>query len=109
VKSRYLVDTELLGVFDTLPTIDLTPQVLPAIRAAGLPLQFETVPPDAANVRRRKVPGPSGAPAVEIAIYTPRPRAASLPCIFHIHGGGYVTGSTAALRRFLKSQAASAC
>jgi hypothetical protein len=76
VKSRYLVDTELLGVFDTLPTIDLTPQVLPAIRAAGLPLQFETVPPDAANVRRRKVPGPSGAPAVEIAIYTPRPRAA---------------------------------
>lgn len=97
MKSRHLVDPELLGAFDTLPTIDLTPALLPAIRAAGLPLQIEALAPDAADVTRRKVPGPKGAPEVEVAIYAPRPRDASLPCIFHIHGGGYVTGGTDAL------------
>jgi acetyl esterase/lipase len=97
MKSRHLVDPDLLGVFDTVPTIDLTAELLPVIRAAGLPLQFEAPPPDAADVSRRKVPGPKGAPDVEVAIYTPRPRAKILPCIFHIHGGGYVTGSVAAL------------
>jgi acetyl esterase/lipase len=103
MKSRYLVDSELLGVFDTLPTIDLTSELLPAIRAAGLPLQFEAPAPDASDVVRRTVPGPKGAPEVAVAIYTPRPRDASLPCIFHIHGGGYVTGSTAALEPIHRS------
>lgn len=97
LKSRYLVDPELLGVFDTLPTVDLSTELLPAIRAAGLPLQLETPPPDAADVSRRLVPGPKGAPDVPVMIYAPRPRANPLPCIFHIHGGGYVTGSAASL------------
>jgi len=103
MKSRHLVDSELLGTLDTLPTIDLTVELLPVIRATGLPLQFEAPAPDAADVLRRKVPGPRGAPDVEVAIYTPRPRDASLPCIFHIHGGGYVTGSTAALEPIHRS------
>jgi acetyl esterase/lipase len=103
MKSRYLVDSELLGTFDTLPTIDLTVELLPVIRATGLPLQFEAPAADAADVLRRKVPGPEGAPEVEVAIYTPRPRDAPLPCIFHIHGGGYVTGSTAALEPIHRS------
>ena len=103
MKSRHLVDSELLGTLDTLPTIDLTVDLLPAIRATGLPLQFEAPAPDAADVTRRKVPGPEGAPEVEVAIYTPRPCDASLPCIFHIHGGGYVTGSTAALEPIHRS------
>ena len=103
MKSRHLVDSELLGTLDTLPTIDLTVDLLPAIRATGLPLQFEAPAPDAADVTRRKVPGPEGAPEVEVAIYKPRPCDASLPCIFHIHGGGYVTGSTAALEPIHRS------
>jgi len=103
MKSRHLVDSELLGTLDTLPTIDLTVELLPAIRATGLPLQFEAPAPDAADVMRRKVPGPEGAPEVEVAIYKPRPCDASLPCILHIHGGGYVTGSTAALEPIHRS------
>jgi acetyl esterase/lipase len=103
MKSRHLVDSELLGTLDTLPTIELTVELLPAIRATGLPLQFEAPAPDAADVTRRKVPRPEGAPEVEVAIYKPRPCAASLPCIFHIHGGGYVTGSTAALEPIHRS------
>jgi acetyl esterase/lipase len=45
----------------------------------------------------RKVPGAAGAPDVGVAIYTPRSSGGRLPCIFHIHGGGYVTGSAAGL------------
>jgi acetyl esterase/lipase len=97
MKSRNLVDPELLGVFDTLPTVDLTLELLPAIRAAGFPLQVPTPTPGASDLMRRAVPGPSGAPEIEVAIYMPRPRAALLPCVFHIHGGGYVTGSSQSL------------
>jgi hypothetical protein len=74
MKSRHLVDSELLGTFDTLPTIDLTVELLPVIRATGLPLQFEPPAPEAAEVLRRKIPGPSGAPDVEVAIYAPAVR-----------------------------------
>jgi acetyl esterase/lipase len=54
------------------------------------------------------VPGPAGAPEVEVAIYTPRRRTHPLPCIFHIHGGGYVAGSTASLEPIHLSLAAAA-
>jgi len=47
----------------------------------------------------RTVPGPAGAPDVGVTIYTPRNRSGRLPCIFRMHGGGYVTGS--ALQRVL--------
>jgi acetyl esterase/lipase len=97
VKSRHLVDPDLLGAFDTLPTIDLTDKLLPAIRAAGLPLQFEPPAPEDAEVVRLKVSGPQGSPQVEVSVYLPCKRAEVLPCIFHIHGGGFVTGKAAAL------------
>jgi acetyl esterase/lipase len=97
MKSRYLVDPDLLGVFDTLPTIDLTMELLPAIRAAGLPLLVQAPTPGASDLVRRRIPGPAAGPEVEVAIYTPRPRAETLPCLLHIHGGGYVTGSTKSL------------
>jgi acetyl esterase/lipase len=87
----------LLEVFDTVPTIDLTPELLPVIRAAGLPLQFEALPPEDAEVSRLNVPGPQGAPQVGVSVYLPCKHAEVLPCIFHIHGGGYVTGKAEAL------------
>jgi acetyl esterase/lipase len=107
VKSRYLVDPDLLEVFDTLPRIEFSAELLPAIRAGGLPLQMDPVAVDV-DVARRKVPGPQGAPEVEIAIYTPRNRSGAMPCIFHIHGGGYVVGTTAALEPIHRSLAAAA-
>nr|WP_272887096.1 alpha/beta hydrolase [Phenylobacterium aquaticum] len=44
----------------------------------------------------RYVPGPAGAPDVGVVIYRPKAVKDRLPCIFHIHGGGYVTGSASA-------------
>jgi triacylglycerol lipase len=51
----------------------------------------------AVDLVERKVPGPADSPDVGIAIYTPKERQNRLPCIFHIHGGGYVAGSVAGL------------
>ncbi len=107
MKSRYLVDPDLLEVFDTLPRIEFTAELLPTIRAGGLPLHMDPVAVDV-DVARRKVPGPQGAPEVEIAIYTPRNRSGAMPCIFHMHGGGYVVGDTAALEPIHLSLAAAA-
>jgi acetyl esterase/lipase len=108
MRSRHLIDPELLAVLDVLPNVDITLELLPAVRAAGLPLQIDRASADASEAARRKVPGPAGAPDVEVAIYTPRRRTGALPCIFHIHGGGYVAGSTATLEPIHRSLAAAA-
>jgi acetyl esterase/lipase len=108
MNSKHLVDPELRAVLDVLPTVQITLEMLPAVREAGLPLQIDTAGVDASEAARRKVPGPAGAPDVEVAIYTPRRRAGTLPCIFHIHGGGYVAGSTKSLEPMHRSLAAAA-
>ena len=39
------------------------------------------------------VAGPKAAPDIELHIYAPENAAGPLPCIYHIHGGGYVGGA----------------
>lgn len=92
MTSRHLVDPELLPMLDLVPTLELSDALLPVLRSRerSLPL-----PPVAANdvVRRDvTVPGPAGAPDVGLVIYTP-PGSGPFPCIYHMHGGGYVSGS----------------
>ncbi|MBW2295861.1 MAG: alpha/beta hydrolase fold domain-containing protein, partial [Deltaproteobacteria bacterium] len=61
---------------------------------------FLKPPPDRGDVSMedRMVPGPEGAADVAVRIYRPRPRpavdsGAPRPCVFEIHGGGFMTGS----------------
>jgi triacylglycerol lipase len=93
ISSRHLVDPQLLPLLDTLPPLQLTEALLPIMRAA--PSQFTVRPGDVERTDRvvRKTPGPRGAPDVQVTIYRPKGADSVLPCIFHIHGGGYVTGS----------------
>ena len=90
--SRHLVDPQLLPLLDGLPTIALSDAILPAMRSR--PPWFPVDPADAerTDLLVRKVPGPEGAPEVEVWIYRPRGLEGPLPCILHIHGGGYVAG-----------------
>ena len=96
MTSRHLVDPELLPMLDAAPTIALSEALLPALRSreGGLPLP-PVVPND---VIRSDVtaPGPAGAPDIGVVTYTP-PGDGPFPCIYHIHGGGYVSGSAAVL------------
>lgn len=95
--SKHLVDPELGDLLELIPTVELSEKILPAIRAKGIPFPLDPRTVEAVNLSERIVPGPSGAPDVGVAVYTPRNSKGQLPCIFHIHGGGFVRGSAAEL------------
>jgi acetyl esterase/lipase len=95
--SRHLVDPELLPVIDAIPTIAFSMELLPAIRAGGLPLQVPAAGGEPIEVMRRAITGPPGAPQVQVTVYRPYAASAALPCILHIHGGGFVTGAAASM------------
>jgi len=101
MSTRNLVDPALLPVIDAFPTVALSAELLGPMREAERFAQFPmAVPPAAAEGIVQTVstaPGPAGAPDITLTIYKPRDAAAPLPCIYHIHGGGYVGGSAAQL------------
>jgi triacylglycerol lipase len=76
------------------PPLSLTPEGLADVRQRSFPMP----PVDASttSLERRAVPGPKGAPDVDVLIYKPLNPAGALPCIVHLHGGGYVLGEAKA-------------
>ncbi len=101
----HLVDPELRALLELFPTIALTADILPALRAAEIPFPPDPRAVAAVDLAERKVPGPAGSPDVGVAIYTPKGSDSPLPCIFHIHGGGFVAGSVAGLNAVHRSLA----
>lgn len=95
--TRRLVDPQLLPLLDAWPTVTLTREVLPVIRATDrLPMPELSEAAAAVSLNRHSVASPDGAPDVGVLVYSPGEASAPLPCIFHIHGGGYVIGSVEA-------------
>ena len=43
-------------------------------------------------IENREIPGPEGAPAVGVRIYSPEGLDGAVPALLHIHGGGFVIG-----------------
>lgn len=93
-------DTELEPVLAAARAeiLPVNAQHLPAIRqmvADGLPGLEPTdlTVGGAVTLDEREVPGPDGAPDIALLILRPARAAASLPAIFHIHGGGMVAGN----------------
>lgn len=95
LDSRHLVDPQLLGILEVFPDSVLNEATLPAARAMEFPFPRDPEAIAAVTMVTRPVPGPAGAPAVDLIIYTPKARNAARPCIFHMHGGGYVAGTAA--------------
>ena len=90
MNSLSLVDADLLSVLAAYPTQTLSAENLMAAREAGVaPPIVEDL---GVTVERRSVPGPAGAPDVDVLIYRPPNAQDILPCIYHIHGGGFVLG-----------------
>eukprot|EP01035_Chromulina_nebulosa_P026510 gene26510-34714_t len=73
--------------------IAMAADTLDAVRNREIPV----MPFDASGstLTMRSVPGPAGAPDIGLHIYLPDGAARPLPCIYHIHGGGYVAGKAA--------------
>lgn len=109
MDTRKLVDPALLPVLDAFPTVALSDELLAPMREAERFAQFPLMlSPEAERVEKsvRKAPGPSGAPEITLTIYRPSTADAPLPCIYHIHGGGYVGGGAAQLEPLHKQAAA---
>ena len=94
-RSRHLIDPQLLPLLDLLPTVEITVDNLAQRRARRLP--FEVADTSDVSLAKRNIPGLPGAPAVPLYIYRPIGAAGALPTIYHIHGGGFVTGSATQL------------
>lgn len=92
-STRALVDPELVGLLDTMPSVELNAETLALMRAS--PILFPVRPEDVARTEKstHAAPGRDGAPEVPVIVYRPVGAEGVLPCILHIHGGGYVLGS----------------
>ncbi|NBE84664.1 alpha/beta hydrolase fold domain-containing protein [Micromonospora sp. NEAU-HG-1] len=95
VVMTYPFDTELAPWAPMLPILDLRDPA--AAREVGRAIAAQLPQPDLTGltVLDRTVPGPAGAPAVPVRIYTPQPATAPAPAVLHLHGGGFVLGDLA--------------
>lgn len=93
-------DPELVPMLDTLATLlpPLSVENLPTRRQTmgegmpGVP-RIDLTAGGAVRVDERQVPGPQGEPDISLLILSPVAEGAARPAIYHIHGGGMVTGN----------------
>lgn len=100
MDSLHLVDPALRPLLDLFPTTKLSVETLPEMRAR----EFPVAPPADTGVMLERIPapGPAGAPDILLHVYRPEAATGDLPCIYHIHGGGYVGGSASQMEAFHK-------
>ncbi len=89
MTPRDRLEPEVVEAIEQLPFDDINADILPALRDlgwAGLPLS------DAVARIDHVVPGD---PPVPVRVHRARAADDVLPCVYSIHGGGYVIGSNA--------------
>ncbi len=91
MDSRHLVDPELAPFLEMFPSVMLSHDNLQEVRNRVLPLP--PIEECGVDLERVIVPGPEGAPDIQLLVYRPRDAARPLPCVYHVHGGGYVLGA----------------
>ncbi len=92
--SRHLVDPDLWTLLDSFPSLVLSRETLESVRDLTRGAQAEIVDDGGAvEAQVCTAPGPGG--DVALLIYRPRDVQSALPCILHMHGGGYVFGAAA--------------
>jgi acetyl esterase/lipase len=95
---RTLVDPDLLPLLEAVPTITLSKENLAAVRSQSrLPIPQPDAAAAAVEMTVRRIPGPEGAPEVEVIVYRPPVFDAPAACVLHLHGGGFVMGSAASI------------
>lgn len=95
--TQYAYDPDFLPHLSQIPTVGdySTAEKIQAMRAMRLDTA-PAPPPPHPNVRRedRTVPAQGNQPAVPLRIYSPKtPASGPRPCIYEIHGGGFMFGT----------------
>lgn len=99
MQTRHLVDPDLLIVADSFPALRLGETPLAEVRAAmaaAVPA-VQTGDVDGVIAESRMIAGRDGDPPVAILMYRPVDTDGAMPAILHIHGGGFVLGSSAGM------------
>ena len=88
------IDPEFADNLDVLPAVtEWSDAALTALRRqrqealASVELSDEVLRTD------HRVPGTDGAPDVTVRVHRPRDAEGPLPCVYSIHGGGYIVGT----------------
>ena len=84
------VAAALAALPSMLPPIDA--EMLPALRKQRLLGLSEVTLSDQVERRDHTVPGPPGAPDVVLRVHVPRGLSRPAPCVYSMHGGGYIFG-----------------
>jgi len=98
-RSSHLVDPELLPLLDVWPTVDISPDTLAGLRAITPSYALDPAGQADTDLAIHKIDGPNGTGKLEIWFYRPRDAEGPLPCLLHIHGGGFVLGDAAHLEQ----------
>jgi acetyl esterase/lipase len=80
-----ILDPEVAEAIKMVPFDDLTVDVLPPLR-----VRFEMPVSDRVERTDQVVPGD---PAVSVRVHRPKGAEGALPCVYSMHGGGYVLGT----------------
>ena len=89
------IDPEIAAVLAStvLPFAVLDDDNVGAVRRVQLDAAARVVPSAAVDRTDHTVPGPDGDPGVVLRVHRPVGLAGPAPCLYWIHGGGYVIGS----------------
>lgn len=89
-----LLDPELAAALAAMPPFGpITADNLPQIRAQRALLLQDVELSDAVERTDHTFPGLAGGPEVTVRVHRPKKGDGPLPCIYWVHGGGYIIGS----------------
>ncbi len=89
-----LLDPEIAEALQNMPPGgSFTLEQVPAIREQRAAMQPPVTLSNTVERTDYVVPGPEGAPDVTIRVHRPKSATGALPCLYWMHGGGYVFGT----------------
>jgi acetyl esterase/lipase len=96
VNVEALLDPEIAEALKSMPAMDgFSFEALPGMRAQRAALLAQVQLSDAVERTDYTVPGAAGSPDVVIRVHRPKGIEGDLPCVYFMHGGGYVFGTYA--------------
>jgi acetyl esterase/lipase len=90
----YPIDPELKPILELIPALGIEDPIAARSGYNELVVAMNAdLDASGVDINDREIPGPEGAPAIKLRIYSPTGLATPVPGLLYIHGGGFVIGS----------------